>query len=60
MKLMPQGDYVAWDCDWCDSHNRIPWTRLDAGKVVCAVCYSKFFLPSATAVGNSIAISVTR
>ncbi len=47
MKLMPLGDYYAWNCEWCDSYNRILWTRIDEGKVVCGVCYTTFpILPS--------------
>ncbi len=42
MKLMPQGDYYIWFCDWCDSRNHTLWTRIDKGKVVCAVCYTPF------------------
>jgi hypothetical protein len=60
MKLMPQGDYYAWDCDWCDSHNRTLWTRIDEGKIVCAVCYSKFPLPSVATAGSSINMPVER
>ena len=42
MKLMPQGDYYAWTCDWCDSHNRTLWTRIEQGKLVCGVCHTPF------------------
>jgi hypothetical protein len=52
MKLMPQGDYYVWDCDWCDSHNRTLWTRIEDGMVVCGACYAKFSL-SFIAAGSS-------
>jgi hypothetical protein len=52
MKLMPQGDYYAWDCDWCDSHNMTLWTRIDEENVVCGVCYSRFPISFTSAVGN--------
>ncbi len=42
MKLIPQGDYYVWFCDWCDSRNHTLWTRVEKGKVVCAVCYTPF------------------
>jgi len=42
MRLMPQGDYYVWYCDWCDSRNHTLWTRIDMGKVVCAACYTPF------------------
>ena len=42
MKLMPQGDYYVWYCDWCDSKNHTLWMRIDKGKVVCAACYKPF------------------
>jgi len=42
MKLMPQGDYYVWFCDWCDSRNATLWTRIEDGKVVCNVCYTPF------------------
>lgn len=40
MKIMPNGDYYLWDCDWCDSRNRTLWTRIDEGKLVCGVCFA--------------------
>lgn len=42
MKLIPQGDYYVWYCDWCDSRNHTLWTRVEKGKVVCGVCYNPF------------------
>ena len=42
MKLMPQGDYYVWYCDWCDSRNHTLWTRVEKGKVICGVCYTPF------------------
>ena len=42
MKLMPQGDYYVWFCDWCDSRNQTLWTRIEEGKVVCSVCFTPF------------------
>ena len=40
MRLIPQGDYYIWYCDWCDSRNNTLWTRVEKGKVVCGVCYN--------------------
>jgi hypothetical protein len=40
MKIMPNGDYYIWYCDWCDSRNLTLWTRIDKMKVVCAACYT--------------------
>jgi hypothetical protein len=49
MKLMPQGDYYVWYCDWCDSRNHTLWTRVEIGKVICGVCYTPFAIaPIAT------------
>ncbi len=42
MKLMPEGDYYIWFCDWCDSRNHTLWTKLEKGKLVCGVCYTPF------------------
>ena len=42
MKLIPQGDYYVWFCDWCDSRNLTLWTRVEKGKVVCGVCFTPF------------------
>lgn len=58
MKITPRDAYYVWDCDWCDSHNRTPWTRIDEGKVVCGVCYSKFSLFPSTAGDNAACLSV--
>jgi hypothetical protein len=52
MKLMPQDDYYVWDCDWCDSHNRTLWTRIDDGRIVCGVCHSRYSLSHIIAIGN--------
>ena len=41
MRLIPQGDYYIWYCDWCDSRNNTLWTRVEKGKVVCGVCYNQ-------------------
>ncbi len=49
MKLMPHGDYYIWFCDWCESRNNTLWTRIDKGKVVCAVCYTPFAISRFTA-----------
>ncbi len=45
MKLIPQGDYYVWFCDWCDSRNLTLWTRVEKGKVVCGVCFTPFAMP---------------
>ncbi|HEX2770563.1 MAG TPA: hypothetical protein VHN12_14900 [Geobacteraceae bacterium] len=42
MKIMPQGDYYVWHCDWCDSRNHTLWTRIETGKVTCGVCFCQF------------------
>ena len=42
MKLILQGDYYVWYCDWCDSRNHTLWTRVDKEKVICGVCYTPF------------------
>lgn len=42
MKLIPQGDYYVWYCDWCDSRNHTLWTRVEIEKVTCEVCYTPF------------------
>lgn len=44
MKLMPQGDYYVWYCDWCDSRNHTLWMRVEKGSVVCGVCHTPFAL----------------
>jgi hypothetical protein len=40
MKIMPNGDYYIWYCDWCDSRNLTLWTRIDKMEVVCAACFT--------------------
>jgi hypothetical protein len=42
MKLILQGDYYVWYCDWCDSRNHTLWTRVKKEKVTCGVCYKPF------------------
>jgi hypothetical protein len=50
MKLIPQGDYYVWYCDWCDSRNHTLWTRIEKEKVICGACYTPFpILPQAKA-----------
>ena len=42
MKLMPQGDFYLWYCDWCDTRNRTIWTRVEQNELCCAACHKKF------------------
>lgn len=42
MKLMPQGDYYLWYCEWCDSRNLTLWTRVAKNQLCCAACHKKF------------------
>ncbi len=42
MKLILQGDYYVWYCEWCDSRNLTLWTRMDAENVACGACHTPF------------------
>jgi len=42
MKLMPQGDYYLWYCEWCDTRNLTLWTRVVKNQLCCAACQKKF------------------
>lgn len=42
MKLIPIGDYYAWYCEWCDSRNLTPWTRVEKSQVYCGACHKQF------------------
>ena len=47
MKLMLMGDYYVWYCEWCDSRNLTPWTRIEKGLVSCGACHTSFATPGA-------------
>lgn len=42
MKLIPIGDYYAWYCEWCDSRNLTPWTRIEKSQVYCGACHKQY------------------
>lgn len=42
MKLMPQGDYYLWYCEWCDSRNLTLWTKVAKNQLCCAACQKRF------------------
>lgn len=42
MKLMPQGDYYLWYCEWCDTRNLTLWTKVEKNQLCCAACQKKF------------------
>jgi len=44
MKIRPSEDYYFWCCDWCDSENRVLWTRLQEG-TYCGACHRPMNLP---------------
>lgn len=39
MNLIPMGDYYIVYCEWCDSSNKVLWTRMDAGNAYCGACH---------------------
>ncbi len=39
MKIIINGDYYTWYCDWCDSRNLTLWTLIDDGQVKCGACH---------------------
>jgi hypothetical protein len=39
MNLIPLGDYYIVYCDWCDSGNKVLWTRMDSGNAYCGACH---------------------
>ena len=38
MKMRLTEDYYFWCCDWCDSENRVFWTKLEEGPT-CGACH---------------------
>ena len=38
MKMRLTEDYYFWCCDWCDSENRVFWTKLEEG-TTCGACH---------------------
>lgn len=44
MKIRSNEDYYFWCCDWCDSENRVLWTRLQEG-TNCGACHRPMSLP---------------
>jgi len=38
MKIRQNEDYYFWCCDWCDSENRMLWTKLQDG-IRCGACH---------------------
>ena len=38
MRLKKNEDYYRWCCDWCDSENRVLWTKLQDGSY-CGACH---------------------
>ena len=44
MKIIPNGDYYFWSCDWCDSENLVLWTKLQDGSL-CGACHRPMILP---------------
>ena len=44
MKIRLNEDYYYWCCDWCDSENRVFWTKLQEG-TTCGACHRPMILP---------------
>lgn len=42
MTLMLLGDFYAWYCEWCDTRNLTPWTKLEKNQLCCTACQKKF------------------
>lgn len=57
MRIMPMGDYYVWYCEWCDSRNLTPWTRMEKDLVSCGACHQRFNMPRATYPAMSQAIA---
>ena len=51
MKTMTMGEYYVWYCEWCDSRNLTPWTRVTGGKVCCGGCHKEFAVAGARRSG---------
>lgn len=60
MKIMPQGDYYIWYCDWCDSQNSTLWTRIETGRVTCEVCHCRFSISSVDGDEENLPVSGRR
>ncbi|HZV82311.1 MAG TPA: hypothetical protein VFF53_09095 [Geobacteraceae bacterium] len=52
MKLIPMGEYYVWHCDWCDSTNHTPWSRLDCDDLACAACHHHLVPPGVKSTAN--------
>lgn len=43
MKIRLNEDYHFWYCDWCDSENRVLWTKIQDG-ASCGACHRSMTL----------------
>jgi hypothetical protein len=55
MKIKLNEDYYFWCCDWCDSENRVLWSRLQDG-TYCGACHKPMNLPETT---NGVVVNST-
>jgi hypothetical protein len=47
MNIIPLGDYYIIYCDWCDSSNKVLWSRMEQGNAYCGACHHPL-LPTLT------------
>jgi hypothetical protein len=38
MKIRIDEDYYRWNCEWCDTENRVLWIRVHEG-LTCGACH---------------------
>ena len=43
MKIRLNEDYYHWNCEWCDTENRVLWVRVSEG-VSCGACHKGLYL----------------
>lgn len=56
MKIKMNEDYYVWHCDWCDTRNRVLWTKIHEG-LSCGACHKKNFVGGETLAPQELKIS---
>ena len=49
MKIELSEDYYFWNCDWCDSENRVFWAKLQ-DEIYCGACHRSMSLSNMNGV----------
>ena len=45
MEIKLHEEYYFWCCDWCDTENRVHWTKLQDG-ADCGACHRRMQIDS--------------